>query len=397
MKRCFLVCGPESAGNRLLASLLARAGCIGEGSTTNRWRERLPADETSAVIIRHRPSAAELAELDRRGYIVTALVTTRDLHCTTRSQVARGHCVTETEAWHGIGAAYREIFRALPDNVDIVVAPFEAFTLHREAAANALLARLGLPKLMPGRVAIDNHLEPGIRDENAKWYGRARPGDPAFLDRLDDSLIWLPEHGMGWYPVTEQPYGEEYFDKYRGYAGTEMGEAITAARVAFVDRFFGGAVIDVGIGSGQFLEARAGTTGFDINPAAVAWLNERSAFADPRYAPVPAATFWDSLEHIPDPRQILDNLTEWSFVSLPIFRGPEHVLASKHYRRDEHCWYFTRDGFVAWMASHGWRIAGQSDMESSLGREDILTFAFQRAEQPWLAEHWHDDRLLAAE
>lgn len=208
---------------------------------------------------------------------------------------------------------------------------------------------------------------------------RILPADAVFQEWLGDSLVWLPEHGIGWFPVSEQPYDDAYFEKYRRYAGTELGRALTQARTAFVERHYSGPLVDVGIGCGQFVESRPETTGFDINPAGIAWLSERDLFVDPRYAHVPAATFWDSLEHIRDPRQILDNVESWVFVSLPIFDGPDHVLRSRHYRRDEHCWYFTRDGFVTWMAGQGFRLVSEERFETRLGRDAIASFAFERS------------------
>jgi hypothetical protein len=102
---------------------------------------------------------------------------------------------------------------------------------------------------------------------------------------------------------------------------------------------------------------------------------------DPRYCEFPAASFWDSLEHINNPDQILQYITDYVFVSMPIYENAEHVLRSKHFRKDEHCLYFTKDGFVNWMAGKGFDLLEISDFESRLGREDILSFAFKRTEE----------------
>lgn len=197
-----------------------------------------------------------------------------------------------------------------------------------------------------------------------------------------EGLVWLPERGMGWYPVTDAPYDADYFAKYEGYAATEMGAAITAARVALVDRWAGpGArVVDVGIGCGDFVRARPGTYGFDINPAGVCWLKDRWLWLDPYEQPVDAATFWDCLEHIADPAPLLANVRGWVFVSLPIVPGGGPPPPDwRHLRRDEHCWYWTHEGFVGWMAAHGWELLEHSRVESDLGRQDIGTYAFRRA------------------
>lgn len=197
----------------------------------------------------------------------------------------------------------------------------------------------------------------------------------------DEGLVWLPARGMGWYPVTEQPYDAGYFAKYQGYAATPMGRAITAARVAMVERHAGpgGLVVDVGIGCGDFVEARPGTCGFDINPAGVVWLKDRRRFWNPWEVPADALTFWDCLEHIHDPAPLLANAREWVFVSLPVVPGEGPPPAGwRHLRTDEHCWYWTDAGLLAWMAEHGFACMEQNDEETRLGRLDVQSFAFRR-------------------
>lgn len=202
--------------------------------------------------------------------------------------------------------------------------------------------------------------------------------DGTFRGWAAEGLVWLPERGMGYYPVREQPYDEAYFAKYEAYARTEMGLAITAARVELVRRHARGeVVVDIGIGCGAFVEAMD-CYGFDINPAGARWLQQHGAFWNPYKREAGALTFWDCLEHIHDPAPLLAHAREWVFCSLPLFEGPEHVLRSKHFRRDEHCWYWTRAGLIGWMAEHGFRCVEHNTAESLLGREDIHSFAFRR-------------------
>jgi hypothetical protein len=211
----------------------------------------------------------------------------------------------------------------------------------------------------------------------------ARPAterDSVFERWASEGLVWLPQRGMGWYPVTEAPYDAAYFAKYQGYADTEMGRRITAARVALVNRYAGpdASVCDIGIGCGDFITARPFTRGTDVNPAGIRWLRERGLEADLTSERYDALTFWDSLEHIPNPGPLLAHARGWVFCCLPIFTGPEHVLSSKHFRPDEHCWYWTARGLMRWMAEHGWTCVEIVDIETTLGREDIHTFAFRR-------------------
>jgi hypothetical protein len=197
-------------------------------------------------------------------------------------------------------------------------------------------------------------------------------------------LTWWPELGIGYYPVEAglAPYDQDYFDNFDRNARTDLGRALMQARCNFVEQHYRGPLIDVGIGSGAFIEqrrARGRTTyGYDINPAAVAWLEQRALLVDPYWVAFDAFTLWDVLEHIPDFQALLVNVSEWLFLSLPIFRDAEHALRSKHFKPDEHCWYFSRDGLVTAMKMCAFALVSESAIETELGREDIGTFAFRR-------------------
>lgn len=207
------------------------------------------------------------------------------------------------------------------------------------------------------------------------------PTDVVFDGVARDQLVWLPELGMGRLKVVDAPYDAEYFEKYERYAATEMGRAITRARVGLVDAYTRGTVVDIGIGCGSFIEGRGrlNTWGFDINPEGVRWLKDSACYLDPYAEDVQSVSLWDTLEHIPDPGALLRRVREFVFVSLPIVPGDgPPPLDWKHLRRDEHCWYWTRAGFRRWMDAHGFTEIECSPMEQALGRSDILTFVFRR-------------------
>jgi len=196
------------------------------------------------------------------------------------------------------------------------------------------------------------------------------------------SLVWLPEFGVGYYPVTEAPYDAAYWEKYLAMDASATGERLTADRAEFVKDFSekGLTVCDIGIGGGRFVR-EMDAKGFDINPKAVGWLTTEGRWHDPYAAPVDVATFWDSLEHIHNPAPLLANVKRWAFMSVPIFEDSAHILRSKHFRKDEHCWYFTRQGLMRFMRHHGFECVSVSFMEQNAGREDIESFAFQRMEE----------------
>jgi len=197
-------------------------------------------------------------------------------------------------------------------------------------------------------------------------------------------LTWWLQHGIGYYPVEagHAPYDQDYFDSFDRNAQTELGRALMQARVNFVERHYRGTLIDVGIGSGAFVELRnqrgRSTYGYDVNPAGLAWLEQRMLLVDPHLVSFDAVTLWDVLEHIPDFQSLLANVREWVFLSLPIFRDAEHALRSKHFKPEEHYWFFSRDGLVFAMDLCGFALVSENTMETDLGREDIGTFAFRR-------------------
>lgn len=202
----------------------------------------------------------------------------------------------------------------------------------------------------------------------------------SFSQELKTGLVWLPELGMGRFPVpkADRPYDESYFQRYQQMADTPMGKALTAARIQLVARHYSGPVLDVGIGAGQFVEARPDTKGYDVNPAGVEWLKERGQWADLYRDRYPALTFWDSLEHIDRPEIAIGHAEKWVFVSVPIFNSAEHVLSSRHYRKDEHIWYWTHKGLIEWFSLHGFNCIEHNAVECVLGRDGIGSYAFCR-------------------
>ncbi len=193
-------------------------------------------------------------------------------------------------------------------------------------------------------------------------------------------LTWFDAYGCGYYPIkqSEAPYDEAYFARYAGMANTEMGQALNVTRARMVERWWQGDLVDIGIGSGSFIEHRPDTWGYDVNPTAVLWLRRNKRWWNPRVDPCPAVSMWDVLEHMPDFPKVLANVRAYVFVALPVFDGPGQALASRHYRPTEHCWYFTSFGFIQAMSDLGWRWLETNWNESLLGRERIASFAFRR-------------------
>lgn len=179
-------------------------------------------------------------------------------------------------------------------------------------------------------------------------------------------------------------YDEAYYAKCASYEGQEIARKINAGRIALVNAQVGTAkVVDVGIGSGEFIRSRPNTWGHDVNPAGMEWLKRNDLWAR-NLEGFAGVTMWDVIEHLDTPeeylRQIL--LHHFLFVSLPIFYALGAIRTSKHYRPNEHLQYFTEDGFVQWMERHGFQLLEMQDFEIQAGRESIYSFAFRRYRWP---------------
>lgn len=201
--------------------------------------------------------------------------------------------------------------------------------------------------------------------------------------REDEDLILCGAHGVAYQRDRARivPYGQDYFEKYQRYEGSEVAVAINRGRIAMVAQHFDpdGAVLDIGVGSGEFIKKRPNTFGFDINQEAVKWLREAGLWADdfPRFS---AFTFWDVLEHVEDPAVYFDNIGRGAFLftSIPIFADLERIRESRHYRPGEHLYYWTERGFVQWMALHRFALLERATFEIEAGRDSIYSFAFRR-------------------
>lgn len=203
---------------------------------------------------------------------------------------------------------------------------------------------------------------------------------------LGNGIQWNDEEGVGYFPVPSGSiYDRAYFEKYRQYEGGEMSNRLTDFRTALVNRWAGESsiVVDIGIGCGTFVSARdrivvGRTFGYDVNSHGVRWLIDRDLWWDPWFRKMPSATFWDSLEHVEQPAQLIGRVERFAFVSMPIYEDGAHAERSKHFRPSEHFWYFTRRGLLNLFNRNDFRLADESSEESAIGRQDIRSFVFER-------------------
>lgn len=194
---------------------------------------------------------------------------------------------------------------------------------------------------------------------------------------LKGRFLWCPELGIGWHTAPPMEYSGEYFENYQRLDATPMGAALTKARVELVSKYTDpSTVCDIGIGGGRFVQ-ESGGYGYDVSKEALKWLKDQKLYRNP-YLTWPSITCWDSLEHIPEPEELLANVTEWLFVSMPIYQDVGDILGSKHFKPGEHLWYHTLPGFIAWCEKQGFELREVNHAETELGREGITSFAFKR-------------------
>lgn len=200
----------------------------------------------------------------------------------------------------------------------------------------------------------------------------------------EDLLVWDAEKELGFYPVESTWYDADYFQASIENSESPIAKSLNNFRTALVDLFTTGLVLDFGAGCGQFIHWRGNCLGYDICPQAVEWLRKEELFFNPYEEDldergIEGVTFFDSLEHLQQPKEILGRITkQYVFVSLPIFQNKEHVLKSKHFKPREHFWYFTHHSFRAFIKECDFKMLDCRNDETYLGRVDIYTYVFRR-------------------
>lgn len=195
---------------------------------------------------------------------------------------------------------------------------------------------------------------------------------------LNDTFLWSEELGRGWHTRPAMRYEGQYFAHYQKLDNTQMGALLTRARLDLVGKYWSpNDTVDIGIGGGRYVQ-ESGGCGYDVCDDAVEWLKKCRSYFDPYRGYADAITCWDSLEHIPDPALLLKNVGKWLFVSLPICESRDEWAKSKHFKPGEHVHYFTQQGFLRWCAEQGFECVEMNRVESDLGREGIMSFAFKR-------------------
>lgn len=203
-----------------------------------------------------------------------------------------------------------------------------------------------------------------------------------------DTFVWirqdgvkvhyLVDFGIGYVePEETEVYNESYFEDYVIKANTPIGKALNKARVDFTNKNYQGDwLCDVGVGGLAFCK-EMNCAGFDINPTAVEKLKEFNLYMNPYEWDFDCLTLWDVVEHITDPSDLFANVNQ-VILSTPIYKDFDSTISSKHFKPNEHVWYFTEKGLIKFMSLLGFYLDDSSDIETKIGRESIGSYSFKR-------------------
>lgn len=203
-----------------------------------------------------------------------------------------------------------------------------------------------------------------------------------FPKERDNDLYLCRKNGVAYQvDMTHRiEYAEDYFKNYVKREGTHIANKLNNGRRALVDKYLlDQAVVDIGVGSGEFIKARPNTFGYDINHHALKWLTRQNLYTD-NFDSFMGFTFWDVIEHVSDPNIYFKWIPvgAYLFTSLPIMPSLDKVRRSKHFKPGEHLFYWTEGGFVDWMKLYGFELIEKNSFETEAGREQIGSFVFRR-------------------
>lgn len=175
MTTAYLIAGPPSSGNRLVASIFARSGCLGVGSCDQPTRtgEIPEAADRPLVIIKHRKINRWALALYAAGYKrVVVVVVVREPIANARSLVDHGHVVGFSDAQSlRISMIARNIVAGMNYADRLEVITYEGLT---EEFLSAWLPEIGLP-YAPGPLDLPDQDTPAsITNQNARHYSECQ-------------------------------------------------------------------------------------------------------------------------------------------------------------------------------------------------------------------------------
>lgn len=186
------------------------------------------------------------------------------------------------------------------------------------------------------------------------------------------------------YLTNKFKYDEKYFSYYNSLEDTNKCNQINQCRVKLVSKYKYNHILDFGIGSGTFIKNfKNNIYGYDINLIGVKWLKDKNIYLNPfeqKHDHISSWTLWDVFEHLENPIKFLQILKKEDllFMSIPIFVSFTNLEKSKHYKPNEHLFYFTHQGLIDFLRKYNLMLIEYNDIETKLGRENINTYVFKK-------------------
>jgi hypothetical protein len=159
-------------------------------------------------------------------------------------------------------------------------------------------------------------------------------------------------------------YDNEYLQKYMKNANTELGRTIYRCRWELIQKYIKeGSLLDYGCGPNAFNDQGSDVFdryGYDINPY--------SGFNKIPFRRWDIVTFWDSLEHIPNFYETIKRFdAKWLFITCPNVESVQGSITQwRHYRPEEHLFYFDRHSLKIILQALGYKIKEISFEEGAL-------------------------------
>lgn len=195
------------------------------------------------------------------------------------------------------------------------------------------------------------------------------------------------------FPADVSIYNESYMEKYRSYENEPLTRELMAARWGLMSRYLNGhrTLLDLGTGTGTFLRSPAAPEGLelhgnDINPGSPYFGGAVQLFV--RKKSVDVLTMFDVVEHLPAPREVLEDLRPRLLVvntpNIGALESPDpEIFAWKHYRPGEHLHYFSRTSLSALFLHAGYCVEEVSFTEGAKRNPDrpmdLITMIGRRA------------------
>lgn len=189
-------------------------------------------------------------------------------------------------------------------------------------------------------------------------------------------------------PPDLSRYDREYATRYQAYDGTEISRQLIELRANLIlSKMQEGEFLDFGCGTGALIrhltkKSNLSVSGWDLSPFFC--YDNRLVMRSEKFAGV---SFWDSLEHLWNPRKVIESLSpKHIFIGVPSLDDicVDQILDWRHYKPGEHIHYFSEWSLICLLVSCGYSNMKyhykESKIRASGGDKNILTVYAQRLE-----------------